>query len=167
MAAGLRRLTSRFDKCQDNADYIKAVDSSLEQRCSNSAGTKLIGCSLAREWQNNAHLFIHNELEKLTMVIKSMSRRQFIRDMVVAGTVAPMVGSAVTVNSSSEKSEPNTLAVSLPFSAYLPAASSTTCPSDRRQILSCPLSQRIFPQMLSISAYPSGSCSFNSARTKG
>jgi hypothetical protein len=108
LAAGLRHLTSRFDKCQDNADYIKTVDSSLEQRCSNSAGTKLIGCLLAREWQKDAHLFIHNELEKLTMVIKSMSRRQFIRDMVVAGTVAPMVGSAVTANSSSEKSEPNT-----------------------------------------------------------
>jgi len=50
-------LTSRSDGCEDNTDYIKAVDSSLNQRCSNSAGTKLIGCLLSRVGHKDLYQF--------------------------------------------------------------------------------------------------------------
>jgi len=78
LPAGLNRLTNRSDRCEDNADYIKTVDSSLNQRCSNSAGTKLIGCLLARVGHKDLYQFgTHTDRSSTGFVCCSVSTYEF------------------------------------------------------------------------------------------
>jgi hypothetical protein len=50
-----------------NDGYVKVVDFSLNQRCSSSAGMKLIGCLLSREWHKDLRQFEDHTLPAWVM----------------------------------------------------------------------------------------------------